>query len=145
MLDGIKTTKLKIISSIDGMVMHGVKKIDDNFIDFGEMYFSTVKYNSIKAWKLHKQMTMNLIVPSGEVLFNFFDERKNSKTYQQNFKILLSIDNYLRLTVPPKIWFGFKGISKNLNLICNVSNIIHNDNEVARKDINEIKTDWSNF
>jgi dTDP-4-dehydrorhamnose 3,5-epimerase len=47
------------------------------------------------------------------------------------------------LTVPPGIWFGFKGISDDLNLICNVANMSHDPNEVMRKDIDEIKMDWS--
>ena len=44
---------------------------------FGELYFSEVNFGEIKAWKKHKKMVMNLIVPCGEVKFVFFDDRKN--------------------------------------------------------------------
>ena len=36
-----------------------------------EELFSTIKCNKIKAWKRHLKMTMNLIVPLGNVKFIF--------------------------------------------------------------------------
>ena len=45
--------------------------------------------------------------------------------------------------MPPGIWFGFKGLSSNMNLVCNVANIAHDPNEVVRKKIDEIKIDWN--
>ena len=35
----------------------------------------TIVKDTIKAWKLHKRMTSNLIVPAGTVLFSFMDVR----------------------------------------------------------------------
>ena len=87
-------------------------------------------------------MTLNLIVPVGSVLFCFVDVRENSSTFNDVYKIILSKHAYFRLTVPPGIWFGFKGISDGLNLICNVADMDHDPNEVLRKNINEIKIDW---
>lgn len=143
MLKGMKKKKLTIIKSNDGSVMHGLKQNEDEFISFGEAYFSTVNYNSIKAWKLHTKMTLNLIVPSGEVLFHFLDKRKDSKSYNKFERIMLSENNYFRLTVPPNIWFGFKGISKRTSIILNIADMIHDPNEVLRKNQDEIDVDWS--
>jgi dTDP-4-dehydrorhamnose 3,5-epimerase len=50
--------------------------------------------------------------------------------------------NPARLTVPPGLWFGFKGINSNNSVILNISNIMHDDKEVERKEINEIDYDW---
>ena len=143
MLEGMVKTNLKIYNSKLGSVMHFIKKNDAGFTDFGESYFSTVIFNDIKGWKLHRKMTLNLVVPVGRVLFYFIDARENSRTFENSFKIILSLDPYFRLTVPPGIWFGFKGLSKDLNLICNVASIVHDPNEVIRKDINQINVDWS--
>ena len=142
MLDGMKINELKIIKSDSGSVMHALKKTDKSYKDFGEAYFSTINYNSIKAWKLHTKMTLNLIVPVGEVLFCFFDDRESSSTSNNIIKINLSEQIYYRLTVPPKIWFGFKGISKGTNLILNVADMIHANDEILRKDLDEISVDW---
>ncbi len=144
MLEGMKKNNLNIFDSDSGSVMHGLKNSDEGFNKFGEVYFSSIKENSIRAWKLHKKMTLNLIVPIGRVLFCFFDDRDSSFTKNEFYKILLSRDPYVRLTVPPGIWFGFKGIGKYDNIICNVSDIIHDPNEIIRKDLNKINIDWSN-
>ena len=132
--------KLKIIKSDKGSVRHCLKKSDLGFNGFGECYFSTIKTGSIKAWKLHKSMTMNLTVQVGSVMFCFKDLRQSSKTRNGTYKIIINDKNYFRLTVPPNIWFGFKGLSNSL--ICNISDIIHSENEIIRKEISSINFDW---
>tara|TARA_A100001015_G_scaffold199584_1_gene222845 strand:+ start:295 stop:732 length:438 start_codon:yes stop_codon:yes gene_type:complete len=143
MLEGMLKTDLKIIDSKTGSVMHVLKKSDDGFIEFGETYFSSISKNSIRAWKLHTKMTLNLVVPIGKILFCFYDKRIDSSTKNQKFKILLSNNPYFRLTVPPGIWFGFKGVGNSINLVCNISNIVHDPGEVLRKNLDEINIDWS--
>ena len=113
MLAGMIKTDLNIIEADSGSIYHGVKNTDKGFIEFGEVYFSSVKKDKTKAWKLHKEMTLNLIVPIGSVQFCFVDGREKSKTYNEKFGIILSQNPYLRLTVPPGLWFGFRGISGN--------------------------------
>ena len=49
----------------------------------------------------------------------------------------------LRLSVPPYIWFGFKGMSRKESTILNLANIKHNPNEVLQCDKNKIKFNWS--
>lgn len=143
MLSGMYKTNLDIIEADSGSIYHGIKNTDKGFIEFGEVYFSSVKKNIIKAWKLHKKMTLNLMVPVGKIQLCFFDFRSRSNTFNQSFKIILSQNPYFRLTVPPGIWFGFQGVEDGLNLICNVADIPHDPNEVLRKEINEIDIDWS--
>ena len=135
-LDDILLSPLKIISVNHGDIFYGLKKSDSGYINFGEAYFSSIKHNSIKAWKRHTKMTMNLIVPIGNVLFVFYLNKK-FRTIEIGEK------NYFRITVPPGIWFGFKGKSQQQNLILNISDIVHNENEIERKDECEFYYDWS--
>ena len=144
MLSGMIQTPLKIISSIKGDVFQALKVGDPGFSGFGDVYFSTVKLHSIKAWKRHRHMTLNLIVPVGSVLFGFVDERYDLSTAGDQFSIILSQEPYFRLTVPPGIWFGFKGLDAGLNLVANVANMPHDPEEVERKALNEIQFDWKN-
>ena len=143
MLEGMLKTDLNIITAENGVIMHAMKNFDNGFVDFGEVYFSTVEQDSIKAWTLHKKMILNLIVPVGKVLFCFLDAREKSTTYNKLFKIILSKNPYFRLTVPPDIWFGFKGLHDGLNMITNIASIPHDPGEMVRKEIDEIKMDWS--
>jgi dTDP-4-dehydrorhamnose 3,5-epimerase len=145
MIDGITFTALDKIEVDAGSVLHFIKNDDPGYIGFGEVYFSTVKKGAIKAWKMHKLMTLNLVVPVGEVFFVFVDQRKKSKTNGEIYKVRLSSNPYRRMTVPPGIWFGFMGLSSELNLLSNQADIVHDPNEVERKDLNAFQIDWSNL
>ena len=134
----IKEIPLSRISTKGGDVLHVLKSNEDSFKGFGEAYFSIVEYNFIKAWKCHHSMVMNLTVPIGNVKFVFFDPNKNI------FKVFkIGESNYSRLTIPSNIWFGFQGLNKGTNLILNLSNIKHDEMEISRKPLEEIKYNWN--
>ena len=91
-------------------------------------------------------MVLNLVVPVGAVRFVLFDDRKESKTKGALEEIILSRSNdYGRLTVPPQLWMGFQGVGENeeLSMLLNIANIEHNAHEVDKKDIEQIKFNWS--
>ena len=119
---------LKKIYIEEGNVLHALKSSEKEFHGFKEAYFSTIKKNKIKAWKRHLMMTMNLIIPVGRVQFNFYD---NNKKLLKN--TIVGEDNYCRITVPPMIWFGFKGLSTHTSYILNISDERHNPSEVERE------------
>ena len=50
--------------------------------------------------------------------------------------------NYSRLTIPSNTWFAFQGIDEK-NIIMSVSSVIHDPNEVERKDLSSFDYDWS--
>ena len=125
---------LKKIQLEDGDVLHALKSSESEFHGFNEAYFSCIKPNKIKAWKRHLKMTMNLIIPVGKVHFNFYD---NDKMILVNTTI--GEDNYARITVPPMIWFGFKGLSSNTSYVLNISNELHDPLEIERKPLSFLK------
>ena len=120
--------KLKKFKADEGEVLHALKDSEDEFFGFKEAYFSTIKYNKIKAWKRHLKMKMNLIVPTGKVQFNFYDQQEILID-----NIIIGSDNYCRITVPPMIWFGFKGLSSETSYILNISDTSHDPLEIERK------------
>jgi len=143
MIEGVVFTPLSIINTKGGDVLHAMKISDVGFSGFGESYFSTVESGAIKGWKLHRDMVLNLVVPVGSVKFVVFDEREGSRTSGQFSEIVLSRKNYGRLTVPPKLWVGFQGVTEQDSLVLNIANIPHNPDEVERKTLKEIDYRWS--
>lgn len=131
----IEITPLKRIATPGGEVMHGMKCTDEGYLEFGEVYFSIVKYEAVKAWKKHKRMTLNLVVPTGRVRFVFYDEH-------QFREIEIGRERYARLTVPPGLWFGFKGVGEQENIIMNVADIPHDPDEIIRCNLEKINYDW---
>ena len=129
--------KLHNIITKDNKAGNIIKFIDikSKFFDkFGEIYFSEVNYKMIKGWKLHKQMQMNICVPAGEVKFVLFCNEKFNE-------IIMNKKSYI-LTFYPNTWFAFQGMSKNLNLVTNFSNIVHTDEESITKSLSQFNYEW---
>lgn len=141
MIKDVLITKLQVIDTPGGSVMHAMKDSSNGYSGFGEAYFSQVNHRAVKAWKRHKEMTLNLMVPLGEVRFVLFDDREILNPQFQ--EIILSKNNYCRLTVPPMIWMGFQGLSEGDSMLLNIADVEHNPNEVDRKEIEKINYNWS--
>lgn len=137
MINGIKITKLKQIKDRRGSIMHMLRKDSDVFKRFGEIYFSTINKNFVKAWHLHKEATLNYVCISGKIRLVLFDDRKKSSTYGEHFEITLSPKNYFLITIPPLIWNGFKNLSKSTSIIANCLDLPHNEEEMVRKNPND--------
>lgn len=137
LIDGLYAHNLRIIENKKGDVMHALKNDSLDFNNFGEAYFSEVMFGEIKGWKKHNKMIMNLIVPYGSVNFTIFDDRSNSNTKGKKIVINLSKENYKRLTIYPGLWFAFEGMTEGINLILNISNIIHDPNEADSANLNQ--------
>lgn len=140
MLNGVIITPLKIINTPGGNVMHAMKNSSLGFSSFGEAYFSKIDGGAIKGWKRHKEMTLNLIVPIGEVRFILCDDQNTVNNFQE--VILSDVSNYFRLTVPPMMWFAFQGLDQKGSVVLNIANIEHSPYEVERKELNEIEFNW---
>ena len=114
-------------------MLHVLKESDEGFRRFGEVYFSWVESGAFKGWKRHLKMTLNLAVPIGAVKFVFCDDDGGIREER------IGEERYVRLTVPPGIWFGFKGVHNPSSLVVNVADIVHDPDEVERRDIHEFE------
>lgn len=125
----MQVTDLAVIPGARGSVMHVLSETAPGFSGFGEAYFSTVDHGAVKGWKLHREMVCNLVVPVGEVRFVIFDDRPGSVSRGRFQEVVLSPDDYRRLTIPPSLWFAFQGRSTSTNLILNVASVAHSPAE----------------
>lgn len=135
-MDGIILTPLNQIHHPKGDIYHAIKKSDDGFDGFGEAYFSTVHKNNIKGWKKHRDMTLNLLVPIGEIEFVVYNE-----DLKEFFSVKISQNNYQRLTIKPNLWLAFKGIDEN-NMLLNLTSIEHDPNESENMELTSIQYEW---
>ena len=142
-IEGVLVSPLKIIMHPKGEILHGIKTESYGYDGFGEAYFSSIKKGEIKGWKKHLKMTLNLIVPVGEIRFVVYDDRENSPTKNEFFQTKLSKNNYCRLTIIPGLWVGFQGLSDGTNLLLNIANIEHDPDESRNLPLEKIKYEWS--
>ena len=77
MIDGVTVKPLRRIPDERGYIMHMLRSDDPEFESFGEIYFSTIYPGVIKAWHLHKEMTLNYAVVSGMIKLVLHDDRSS--------------------------------------------------------------------
>lgn len=145
LIEGLKIISLKRIEDHRGAVLHMMKNNTDPFVQFGEIYFSLIKANVIKGWKLHSEMTQNFCVPVGQVKFVLYDGRESSKTRGKIVEIELGYANYRLLTIPPGILYSFRSVTDGDSLIANCASIPHRPEESVNIDINspQIPYEWT--
>lgn len=136
MVSGAVLTCLDRIATEGGEVMKAMTSDDPTFNGFGEAYFSRVDPLAVRAWKLHTEMTVNVVVAAGHVRFVI--------SHEELFDIydLGPQHQYGRLTIAPGTWFGFQGGAEG-GLVLNLSNIVHHPDEGRSKGLDEFEYSWS--
>ena len=133
MIDGLILTPLNQIFDERGKVMHMLREDSSVFTRFGEIYFSSTYPGVVKAWHLHKRMTLNYAVVSGEIKLVLYDDRESSPTRGEIQEIFVSPENYMLITVPPLIWNGFKCVGTQTAILANCATLPHDSNEIERR------------
>ena len=145
MIDGVILTPLRQIFDERGKVMHMLREDSPVFSRFGEIYFSCTHPGVVKAWHLHKEMTLNYAVIYGEIKFVLFDDRLGSASRGEIQEIFISPENYMLVTVPPLIWNGFKSVGTKTAIVANCATLPHAADELERLPAGDqsIPYDWA--
>lgn len=123
----VSRTPLRRIPTPQGYVFHGIKADDAGFVGFGEAYFSQVLPGSIKGWKRHTRMTLNLVAAIGCVKVVVRADATCSVAHRLSPE---TDQEYARLTIPPGLWVAFEGLSAYPSLLLNIASIPHDAAEV---------------
>ena len=83
--------------------MHMLRADDPHFIQFGEIYFSTIYKGVIKGWHRHLEMTLNYACISGRVKLVIYDDRENSPTRGAIMEQFLGPEHYALVQIPPEL------------------------------------------
>lgn len=144
MSNEISFSKLKRIHVANGDVYHGLRASDNSFEGFGELYFSRIEYLKVKGWKRHNRLSLNLMVPVGEVRFVVFtSDLSTSLPGELVSDCRLGADvNYQRLSVKPGMWVAFQGVGQEINIVANVIAEEHDPKESDNLDLNLMPFNW---
>ncbi len=144
-IEGVSFFELREITDPRGSVLHMLRSDANDFAGFGEIYFSEVLPGAVKAWKRHSKQTQNLAVPSGRILLVLHDDRYVSPTTGTTQVIEIGRpDSYLRVRIPPGIWYGFSCVGDFPALIANCPDIPHDpaESESRPPDEESIPHSW---
>ena len=141
-MKGVTLTPLRQIETPGGAVYHGLRSTDAGYAGFGEAYFSCVAKGSIKGWKRHRLMVMNLVVAIGRVRFVVNDETAAPPANYGSFDLSADRAGYARLTVAPGLWLAFTGLDEGTNMILNLASILHDPEEADKRDVDLGTWSW---
>lgn len=146
MIEGVILTDLKIIGDERGEIRHFMRCDRPPFDKFGEVYFSMVYPSVVKAWHLHKEMTLNYVCVVGVAFVALYDGRPESNTFK-NIMIFELFDHgpgYKLLTIPPGIWNGFRVPVRWADpvIIANCATHPHDPDEIERYPLDRVDFSW---
>lgn len=146
MIEGVKTKKLKVVPDERGRLMEILRRDDDIFEQFGQVYMTTAFPGVVKAWHYHKKQTDNFTCIRGKMLLGLYDARKDSPTFGTVEEYTISLENPLLVQIPPDVYHGFKCIGDEEAVVINTVTEPYNPDapDEYRVDAydNDIPFDW---
>lgn len=144
MIAGVQVIPLKRIPDERGTVYHMLKRTDPHFIEFGEIYFSTVYPGVVKGWHLHRAMTLNYACIQGRIKLVIYDDRPDSPTRGELTELFLGPDNYSLVVIPPNLWNGFKAMGEETAIVADCITEPYDEAQAVRLDPTNghIPYDW---
>ena len=144
-IEGVKVVALRRIADERGLIMHMLKKTDEHFIEFGEIYFSCGYPGVVKAWHIHKEMTLSNCVVVGMIKLVLFDGRDGSPTKGGIQELFIGEQNYCLVQIPPGVTNGYKAFGDKMAIMANCATLPHDPAELIYIDPfeNDIPYDWA--
>lgn len=146
MIDGVKTKRLTVHPDCRGRLMEVLRRDDELFQQFGQVYITTVYPGVVKAWHYHKVQTDNLAAVVGMVQIALYDAREDSPTKGEVNVFYSGVHSPLLVQVPPMVYHGFKNVGLEEAVVLNVptETYRHEQPDEYRIDPheNDIPHDW---
>jgi len=147
MIDGIKTKELRVIPDERGRLMEILRRDDNLFLNFGQVYMTTTYPNVVKAWHKHEKQTDNIACIQGMIKLALYDPRESSSTFKETNEFYLGDHNPLLIQIPAGIYHGWMCVSREEAIVINIPTEVYNyekpDEQRLDPHKNDIPYDWS--
>jgi dTDP-4-dehydrorhamnose 3,5-epimerase len=120
MIDGVKVKKLRVIPDERGRLMEILRRDDDLFQKFGQVYMTTTYPGVVKAWHKHEKQADNIACVAGMIKMALYDGRPGSPTHKEVNEFYLGVHNPVLVQVPAGIYHGWMGLSLEEAVIINI-------------------------
>jgi len=145
-IDGVKIKQLKVIPDERGRVMEMLRRDDELFIKFGQVYYTTAYPGIVKGWHYHKKQIDNFVVVKGMAKVVLYDRREDSSTRGEINEFFMGEHNPILIQIPAGVLHGFKCIGETETIVINITTESYSrDNpdeyRVDPKD-NNVPYDW---
>ncbi len=146
MIEGVKIKRLRVIPDERGRLMEILRRDDDLFQNFGQVYMTTTYPGVVKAWHKHEKQTDNIVCVAGMIKMALYDGRADSPTFKEVNEFYLGIHNPMLVQVPAGIYHGWMCVSQEEALIVNLPtetyDYEHPDEQRLDPHTDDIPYDW---
>jgi len=143
---GVKIKQLNVIPDERGRLMEILRRDDDLFEKFGQVYLTTVYPGVVKAWHAHRLQNDNIAVIKGMAKIVLCDFREKSKTFNAVNEFFIGEQNPCLIHIPALVYHGFKCIGRKEVFVINVPTNAYNHKKPDEMrlpfDTDKIPYDW---
>lgn len=146
LIEGVALKPLKVFPDERGRLMEILRRDDEIFLEFGQVYLTTGYPGVVKAWHYHKLQTDNFCVIKGMMKIALYDTRENSPTFDIVNEFYLGEHNPMLLRIPNFVYHGFKTISETEAILINIPTNTYNysnPDEYRQAPHGTIPYDWA--
>ena len=120
MIDGVKVKTLKVIPDERGRLMEILRRDDELFGAFGQVYATTTLPGVVKAWHKHEKQTDNVACVAGMIKLALYDGREGSPSQGELSQFYLGVHRPILVQIPAGIWHGWMCVSPEEAVVVNV-------------------------
>jgi dTDP-4-dehydrorhamnose 3,5-epimerase len=146
MIQGVTTKQLRFVPDERGRLMEILRKDDDMFVKFGQVYLTTTYPGVVKAWHYHKKQDDFITCVKGMLKLVVYDGRDGSPTKGEVNEFFMGEFNPMVVKVPAMTYHGWKCVSEEEAIVINVPTEVYdrNDPDEYRLDphVNDIPYTW---
>jgi dTDP-4-dehydrorhamnose 3,5-epimerase len=146
MIEGVKIKRLRVIPDERGRLMEILRRDDELFQNFGQVYMTTTYPGVVKAWHRHEKQTDNIACVAGMIKMALYDGRTDSPTFKEVNEFYLGVHNPMLVQVPAGIYHGWMCVSQEEALIVNLPtetyDYEHPDEQRLDPHTGDIPYDW---
>ncbi len=146
MIDGVKIKELKVIPDERGRLFEILRRDDEFFEQFGQVYITTTYPGVVKAWHLHKEQDDFVCSLTGMIKLALYDPREGSSTNSEINEFFLGEYKPQLIKIPKNVYHGWKCISDKEAMVLNCPTKPYNhdkpDEYRLPPDTDRIAYDW---
>jgi len=146
MIKGVKVKVLKVIPDERGRLMEILRRDDEMFKGFGQVYMTTAYPGVVKGWHYYKKQYDNMAVVKGTMKIVLCDGREDSPTYREVNEFFAGEHNPILIHIPPYIYHWFKCVSQEEAIVVNTPTETYNYEEPDEFRVhphdNDLPYDW---
>jgi dTDP-4-dehydrorhamnose 3,5-epimerase len=120
LIHGVRTKVLRPLTDERGWLMEILRRDEELFLGFGQVYVTTARPGVVKAWHAHRRQTDHFVCLGGSALVALYDDREGSPTRGVVNDFVLGEGERRLVQIPPLVWHGFTPAGSGEAMILNL-------------------------